>query len=73
MESQLFEVPNLDCLTIDPIELRRAGDVFSLLACYAEHTARAMELRLEGDTDGARSFERAAQTVYDRLPDWAKW
>jgi hypothetical protein len=73
MDTPLFEVPNLDCLSIDPGDLLQAAAVFSLLASYAEHTGRAMELRLQGDIDAALSFEKAAQASYKRLPAWAKW
>jgi hypothetical protein len=72
-ETALFEVPNLDCLSADPGDLLHAAAVLSLLAAYAEHTGRAMELRAAGDVDAALSFERCAQASYRRLPQWARW
>jgi len=64
---------NLDSLSTDARELEEASAVFSRLACYADHKARAMRLRGAGDIPAAQSFERAAQAQYDKLPGWAKW
>ena len=73
MDTALFDVPNLDCLSNDPGDLLQAAAVYSLLAAYAEHKGRAMELRAMGDIEAALSFERRADASFKRLPEWAKW
>lgn len=73
VDVKLFEVPNLDGLSVDAGDLLHAAAVFSLLACYAESKGRAMELRAMGDVEAAVSFERHADGAYKRLPEWARW
>lgn len=65
--------PNLDGLSIDPADLEAAEKVFALLSAYAGHTASAMRFRLSGDVEAALAFERCAESVYRKLPKWAKW
>lgn len=69
----LFEPINLDALSIDPKDLHLASSVLGRWAAYADHKARAMELRAAGDLEAALSFERSCAAQYKQLPDWAKW
>jgi hypothetical protein len=80
LQNQLSqEIPNLDSF-IDPAELdqfvaecRECERVLASLRSYAEAKAGAMRLRLKGNIEGAQRFESAAETVYGRLPEWARW
>lgn len=65
-------IPNLDDMSPDPTDLRAASLVFGRLAAYADHKARAMELRLAGDIEAALAFEAAADTSYRAIPVWAR-
>lgn len=44
-----------------------------LLASYAEAKESAMRCRLAGNIKDAVIFESAADSVYAKLPTWAKW
>ncbi len=66
-----FEIPNLDGMSED--EVRQCERVFGLLAAYASHKANAMKWRAAGDIEVAIGHERAADTMYRRLPEWARW
>lgn len=66
-----IQSPNLDGMF--PDELRKCEAVFSTLADYAAHKARAMELRAAGDVEAAAAFERAAEACYRRLPANVRW
>lgn len=72
-QQPLFDVPNLDDLSIDPADLHKAAEMFGRLAAYADMKARAMELRTQGDVEAALCFERNCETTYKRLPAWARW
>ncbi len=66
-----FEAPNLDGLTEQNAhELAR---IYNHYSAYLEHTAHATKYRLLGDIECALSFERAAETHYRQLPEWARW
>lgn len=72
-DKKLFDVPNLDDLSIDPQDLRDAQDVLALAYEYAEQKASAMELRMEGDVATASLFEQRAEEIYFKLPKRARW
>ena len=71
--------PNLDaCVTVEEMRYARhecaeLASGFNLLASYAEAKADAMQCRLDGKIDLALKFEAACDSVYGRLPGWAKW
>ena len=74
----VIQIPNLDCL--EPKDLRAIISNLGLLQRqiqevrnYAEATANERECRLEGKMDLAMHFQRTADTVYQRMPSWAKW
>ena len=69
----MFDVPNLDGLSVDPADYFAAAEVFGRLAAYADVKGRAMQLRAAGDVEAARAFERTAEATYRRLPEWAQW
>lgn len=69
----IIDVPNLDTCTTRPTDLEDISRVYSILAAYAEHKAKGMRHRLNGDIECAISFEKAAQTQYRLLPKWARW
>jgi hypothetical protein len=69
----VFEVPNLDDMSIDPADYNAAAAVLGQLACYAGAKGHAMRLRLKGDIEAALSWERMLEGMYARLPQWAKW
>ncbi len=66
-----FDVPNLD--GYDPSDLEEFSRVYSLLASYADHKAKAMTHRVNGDIEAALSFERCCDATYRHLPQWARW
>lgn len=54
-------------------EFKHIAATFTDLASYAEAKENAMILRGRGEIEKAQRFEVAADTVYARLPQWAKW
>lgn len=68
-----FDVPNIDCAAIDPAELENLALVFASLADYTSIKAHAMRRRLAGNIVGALQLEHTCETIYEQLPDWAKW
>ena len=45
----------------------------AFLACYASNVATALACRLRGDISTACMYERIADNIYAKLPDYAKW
>lgn len=43
------------------------------LGGYASNKATAMTCRERGDIVAAESYERICETIYESLPDWARW
>jgi hypothetical protein len=43
------------------------------LANYASNKATAMRCRLKGDIETAQMYERICETIYNGLPEWARW
>lgn len=43
------------------------------LSCYASNKATAQKLRLEGNISTAIMYENICDSIYNRLPEWAKW
>ncbi len=72
-ELPLFEVPNLDGLSVDPDELLGASHVFYVLHEYARCKAGAMRHRVAGDINAARYLEAECDRLYNILPKWARW
>jgi hypothetical protein len=72
-DSILFDVPNLDDLSIDPVNYDKAGMVLTLLAIYCRHQATAMRARRAGQIHAAEMSERACEETYQQLPGWARW
>jgi hypothetical protein len=67
-----MDTPNLDCF-IDPDDLAEHERVFDLLRAYCFHKRIAMRNRLEGHIGCALVSERACDSIYKQLPDWARW
>lgn len=70
---QDFEPINLDCCTVDPEELQSLSDVLGQLARYANLKACAMQSRLNGAIQNALAAEKRGDSIYNQLPEWAKW
>jgi hypothetical protein len=68
-----FEVVNLDCFSIDPMDLARMSRIFTLYAVYCERLAIAMQHRLDGEINVAMELEKKNDATYNELPAWAKW
>lgn len=72
-------VGNLDAETQPAeLELRRAefkaaAEVLKDLATYCEGKRTAIECRLAGKIELALTYERTLETVYRRIPTWARW
>lgn len=62
---------NLDAVSQE--DLRDYKIVFELLAEYARFKLFATNRRLEGQIDLALKHEERCESIYDGLPDWAKW
>ena len=43
------------------------------LASYAANIGTAKQCRARGDIEIAQQYERIAQRIYDRLPEFARW
>jgi len=69
----MFDVPNLDDLSVDPAELREAAVVLEKLARYARKKATAMETRMAGNIPAAMVHEVLLERIYKDLPEWARW
>lgn len=73
------EIPNLDA-NLDSKQLqamrqsfKELSKVFNDLASYCEGKSYAMDCRNAGQITAALKFESAIESVYTRLPEWAKW
>lgn len=71
-------LPNLD--GYEPSDMRQFRaevteviNVLQNLKSYAEAREMAGEARLKGNIRLASRFENAMETIYARLPQWAKW
>jgi hypothetical protein len=69
----LFDSPNLDCLSVDAEDLEAACVVLGLLSYYAKLKARAMRARAAGKIATALELERKCDMTYNRLPAGARW
>jgi hypothetical protein len=67
----MFDPPNLDALTTP--ELSEYAEVFRTLADYCDYAAEAKAYRPTGYIEAALDAERACETLYRRLPEWARW
>ena len=72
-------IANLDC-EISPRELdayrkslKAIEKTMAQLACYCEAKRDAMEMRGAGKISFASDLERICESIYRKLPDWAKW
>ncbi len=43
------------------------------LCVYADLKATAMQMRLNGNINGALHYEGLCESIYNRLPDYARW
>lgn len=69
----MFDVPNLDCLSVNPNDLDAMELVFRTLAKYAKAKARAMRRRSAGLVASALVAEHRCERLYNQLPEWARW
>jgi hypothetical protein len=72
-DSILFDVPNLDDLSVDPEDSRRAARVMRALANYLDHKRCAMKYRVAGKIEEASAHENTCDRIYRALPGWARW
>jgi hypothetical protein len=70
---RLFAVPNLDDLSADDAEYRRAAGVLDALASYCRLKAMAVQSRRIGNLTVARGCDARLEEMYNRLPGWARW
>ena len=68
-----FDVPNLDDMSVDPMDYAAMERTLDKLSLYCEQKRRAMQYRLGGDVPVAIEYERLMQRTYQRLPAWARW
>jgi len=68
---ELKGVPNLDCLPTE--DYLPTKTTFTLLADYCFAKRAAINLRSSGRIERALDYERDCETIYGRLPEWAKW
>ncbi len=68
-----FEVPNLDCFSIDPLDMAALGRTFDKLSRYCHHKRLSMQFRLKGQVSKALHHERIMDGIYKLLPKWARW
>jgi hypothetical protein len=73
MSGITFDVPNLDCESINPADYEQLAATLSLLADYANHKAGAMKFRLAGHIVAAQRIEASMERIYEQLPEWARW
>lgn len=66
-------IPNLDGLSVSPLDYQDAEIIFARLAAYCGHMKDAMRKRLAGDVEAALASERCADAQYQQLPGWARW
>ncbi len=70
---KLFEVPNLDDISIDPDDYRQLVVVFGILQEYANTKHQAMRYRTFRELMAALRLEAHLEVLYDQLPEWARW
>lgn len=69
----MFDVPNLDDMSVDPNDYIDAEAVLKQLAAYCSLKQRAMRARLSGAVEVAVAWEQQMEAIYKRLPEWARW
>lgn len=72
-ETKLFDVPNLDDMSVDASDYETASEVFRKLSAYVDLKAQAIKYRKQGITLAARNIEVECEHIYESLPQWAKW
>jgi len=73
-DTKLFDVPNLDGLSVDPDDYAKAEEVFRHLMNYSKYKKQSMEFRSSGDVSNALICEYLADAIYlTELPEWARW
>jgi hypothetical protein len=73
-----FPVPNVDGMADDEVnafitKYWYASGVRGQLKDYAFEIRMARQARLAGTIELALRCEATAQSIYDSLPEWAKW
>jgi hypothetical protein len=73
-----FPVPNVDGMTDDEVNAFIAKHWYATgvrkqLKDYAWEVRMARQARLAGNIQHALNCEQTAQSIYDALPEWAKW
>lgn len=56
-----------------PERQKRYVSVTKDLGSYASNKANAMTYRLKGQIQTAISYEQICESIYERLPVWARW
>jgi hypothetical protein len=74
----LEDIPNLDAMDYNDLQewrsdLERHFQHFATLTTYANHKARAIELRLRGQIQPALAEERLCQVLFESLPEEYRW
>ena len=70
-ETKLFDVPNLDGLSVS--DYGRMETVFTELGRYCFAKKAGMIAREARNADNAVQYEKRCESIYSALPDWAKW
>jgi hypothetical protein len=73
MSDKLFDVPNLDDMSVDPEDYREAARVLRALADYCERKGRAIQNRFKGNILSTGACDRECRMRYKDLPEWARW
>lgn len=69
----LFDVPNLDDMSISSYDYAIAADIFLKLHEYCNHKRDAMESRQVGDIKTALGIEKMMEGIYKSLPIGYRW
>lgn len=69
----LFDVPNLDGLSVDADDYFQASEVFHALSVYCQNKKISMSFRKHGNICKSEEIEKRNEKIYESLPDWAKW
>ena len=68
-----FDVPNLDCASVDPNDYEEFAAVLDKIKDYSKGKALSMSFRMAGNISMADDIERHCGRIYGSLPKWAQW
>ena len=73
IESEDLSIPNLDDMSVDPLDYEEMEMLFCKLAEWCQNKKFSMRYRRKGHVTTAAHFEREMERIYENLPEKLKW